>query len=540
MNNKKNKNNGHSSNGNGNGNGFVATIEPTNGNGNGHKKAEVKEQPKPVETTIEDSIKITPHFNRLSTKGVEMFKNMGEIENAKLFLDDLVMETGNDHTTIACLMVLLQAIREKSEKGDFSDHPVDYISALQNHLFSWTWEFDKSSESYIEAVKTGNFVVDELIDSDSGETATQPAAKEIKYSPKKEASNVVEPKAELEGKPFYGRTYGDYIHKDCLAELIDAILNNEDMPPRFWNTVFDSLNDMNSEPLLIMPSVQEIGSAINRENCRGLQIKRQTEEIKETNDADCVVSLANKINDIFYDDNLPHTLCNELCDGIFGTARGCGIDNDVNVSAEFVEEVIREYWKQREGEKEQSVPDINPPQQSEPSFSEQLAQHQLQIMANQFCHILQSDKVSNDTKDAFISILLEAGSEAGMAVQDPELIKIAFPKIINSLEFNYGKGIVLALNALLDSFLGTPVGDELNQYAKRFESETSLAESPEPSEDSTNDLAFHLSAVLNNPDTPKSIFNALSDELSTFECDVLSKICKTPEFIREALETAAA
>ncbi len=44
--------------------------------------------------------------------------------------------------------------------------------------------------------------------------------------------------------------------------------------------------------------------------------------------------------------------------------------------------------------------------------------------------------------------------------------------IINSLDFEYGRGIVHALRSLLDSGLVDSLEDELKQYEKRFNSVT--------------------------------------------------------------------
>jgi hypothetical protein len=101
--------------------------------------------------------------------------------------------------------------------------------------------------------------------------------------------------------------------------------------------------------------------------------------------------------------------------------------------------------------------------------AETLADHHLQIMANKISHILKSDKVSGDAKEALQSILCEMSNEANLGLDSPELIKTSFPLLVGSLEFEHGKGFVHALRALLDSGLVSPIEDELRQYEKRFD-----------------------------------------------------------------------
>jgi hypothetical protein len=109
--------------------------------------------------------------------------------------------------------------------------------------------------------------------------------------------------------------------------------------------------------------------------------------------------------------------------------------------------------------------------QSEQPKAKTLAEHHLQIMANKISHILRSDKVSCDAKDAFHSIIVDASNEArtNVGASNPEVIKIAFPLLIESLECGYGRGVVHSLTSLLDSSLVHSIEDELRQYEKRFD-----------------------------------------------------------------------
>lgn len=155
-----------------------------------------------------------------------------------------------------------------------------------------------------------------------------------------------------------------------------------------------------------------------------------------------------------------------------------------------------------------------------------LENHTLQILANKLSHILASDKLTDEAKDAFGSIIFNAGNEVNLAVDDPELVKIAFPKIIKALPFEYGKAIVHALTALLDSNLVSPIESELTQYEIRFNS-AMLDLFGEPGENQRfNKLAADISAVLKNPLTPKRVYNALADELNETFADTDS-----PEWI---------
>ncbi len=125
--------------------------------------------------------------------------------------------------------------------------------------------------------------------------------------------------------------------------------------------------------------------------------------------------------------------------------------------------------KPSEDEKAIVAPEVEAETEQQPAKT--LAEHHLQIMANKISHILRSDKVSDDAKDAFHSIIVDASNEAGtnVGVSNPEVIKIAFPLLIESLECDYGRGVVHSLSSLLDSSLVHSIEDELRQYEKRFD-----------------------------------------------------------------------
>jgi len=116
-----------------------------------------------------------------------------------------------------------------------------------------------------------------------------------------------------------------------------------------------------------------------------------------------------------------------------------------------------------EGQLDSPAPKVEQPK------AKTLDEHHLQIMANKLSHILGSDKVSGDAKEALQSILCEMSNEANLGLDSPEIIKTSFPLLVGSLEFEHGKGFVHALRALLDSGLVSPIEDELRQYEKRFD-----------------------------------------------------------------------
>lgn len=599
------KTNKKDTNGNGNGNGFVATIEKTNGNGNGAKKAKAEELENPVET-VEDSIKITPHFNQLTTKGVEMYRNMDDIENAYLFIDDLVMTLQCDSTEIAGVMMLLEAIKQKVEDPLKTDHPVDFIGFLQDRLFSHTVEFDRCSTAFVEAVKSGNFVVEKLIDSESKETVNQPAAKKAKPTTKKDSAGENFPKTdsftiakraistalkpspysltvrlalldllsalasaseegvhlapkvlkwfkeqktesldlpEIPPEDFDDSALGDTIDEikgEKLALAISGLLNNQNLPSPVCGGILTGLNDLFNE--LHIPADdpdfqdEDDTGAEYIENLFKRYAEEQANPVKSNNikgfDEKTFPQIANDLNAIFYNENVPHTIVNCLADGIFQTGWDCGINREVNVSAEFVEEVLRTYWLRRQ-KKGSAVPKVSEPSDSwdtppeikeknslkvsdevyealskdadrclrtpenqlavilESYFSveiktapetsksgnlaETLEDHYLQVRANKIKHILESDNISDEIKSPFYQIIYEAANEANIGIDHPELINTVLPLIFDSLNFEYGKGIYHAIGALLDS-VPQAVKDEIEQYHVQFESPKSEPE----------------------------------------------------------------
>ena len=65
----------------------------------------------------------------------------------------------------------------------------------------------------------------------------------------------------------------------------------------------------------------------------------------------------------------------------------------------------------------------------------------LSDIARQLEMALGSDKTPKGVKDCLETIIFEASSEAGLPLSDFTLIRSAFPKIIEALPTDYGRGI---------------------------------------------------------------------------------------------------
>jgi len=548
MNNKKNINgNGNS---NGNGNGFVATIEPTNGNGNGHKKNKKTSEgveslavrlsavmrdpglPVPVKNSILDGLNTVFNDLHLSDDDPDF---QDEDDTSAAYMENLLKRHAEKQVSDKTTEVYdAQAVEDNSYNpnsmvGLYLDEATTFDFIQPNS--SLIWELKENDDTPQPTIvketsslrKDGRFTL-EVVFPASLET--------IKSTPETPQETSM-----FGSKSEHAKPIADYVHKNDLSGLVHALINNADIPSRFLNTLYDSLNDMAGERLVIEVSREAISEALLRESVRGLQIKRQTEEIQDNND--CVVSMANKINDIFYNKSVPHRIVNCLADGIFQTSWDCGINNDVNISAEYVEEVIREYWSRRESGKPWEMWENKRAEQSKSATIEELDRLRLERITNDICHILDSEKVSDDTKDALESLLLAAANHAGMGIDfDTDILRVAFPKIIDSLNSIYAEGILDSIDGFADVFIGTEVGEELNQYAKRFESKTaSVTSAADLNTDDTQltKLAKCLSEILENPKTPEDLFNAVVGQLDLICGNELSEKLKSPEVIKQGL-----
>lgn len=463
----------------------TATTTTTNGNGTG-KKAKAENTPIENVKVIpfgefdrENAVKIVPHIDYLTAKGIEIYTDMGNLENAKLFIDDLGMRFGGGTTELTGLMMLLDAIDRKINGEDDRDMAEDFIAFLQNHLFYWLTEADRAADVYVEAIRSGNFVVGEKPEG----------AYEVN------AIDMRPPKHKLKAQETAFRA-----EIEALAETVKNLQAKlESSKPE--DVISGSKTGINDSP--IIPADFE-----------GLYLSELwTCKWVKPNHA------------LFVDAQMfPGEEDGRVISAYYRKRDDGRFDLQINYLPPSEEEYP--YPVKDEIEQSDTTPGIA-------KERDKYTRHRLQIMTNQVCHVLKSDKVSDDMKEAFTSIIFEAGNEAGMAVTDPDLIKVALPKIINSFEFNYGSGIVLAIDALLNSFLGSNFYDEeLRRYEKPLH------------EKESDDLAEHLSAILNNPETPEKLYNAISDELSSlFDGDELNKTVNSVEFIRKALtkrETALA
>ena len=130
---------------------------------------------------------------------------------------------------------------------------------------------------------------------------------------------------------------------------------------------------------------------------------------------------------------------------------------------------------------------------AEPDVIDQLFYHRLERITNHLCHVLDSEKVSDDMKDALQSIIVAVSNHTGTAIDyDTDILRIAFPKAINSLNSLYAEGILDMIDGFLDVFIGTPVGEELNQYAKPFKSEKSDNEPEKENPENTELQTEHI------------------------------------------------
>ena len=73
----------------------------------------------------------------------------------------------------------------------------------------------------------------------------------------------------------------------------------------------------------------------------------------------------------------------------------------------------------------------------------------LSDIARQLEMALGSDKTPQGVKDCLKTIIFEASNEAGLPLGDISLIRSAFPKIIEALPVDYGRGIYHSLHAIL-------------------------------------------------------------------------------------------
>jgi hypothetical protein len=152
---------------------------------------------------------------------------------------------------------------------------------------------------------------------------------------------------------------------------------------------------------------------------------------------------------------------------------------------------------------------------TETQVFDSLAEHTVSIMANKIGHVLSSDKVSDDIKNAVIGVLYAASNEAGVGFDDsPEIAKACFPVIMRALDISAQRAYLHSIDHLLVGSLPEAVNDELKQYEVRFDTKKPHDEdAPEDSQD-VNSLADLLSKVMKHPEMPMQLYNVLSNELT--------------------------
>ncbi len=76
----------------------------------------------------------------------------------------------------------------------------------------------------------------------------------------------------------------------------------------------------------------------------------------------------------------------------------------------------------------------------------------LQIIAEKLKRVM-SGGVSDQVEEIIGEIIICLANEAGLGVDDPKIIELTFPLMIERVDFNYGRGVIHSLDAVLDSCL---------------------------------------------------------------------------------------
>jgi hypothetical protein len=93
-----------------------------------------------------------------------------------------------------------------------------------------------------------------------------------------------------------------------------------------------------------------------------------------------------------------------------------------------------------------------------------LTEHTVSILANKIGHVLSSDKVSGDIKNAVIGVICAASNEAGVGFDEtPEIAKACFPVIMRSLDISAQRAYLHSIEHLLEESLSEGVRDGLKQ-----------------------------------------------------------------------------
>jgi hypothetical protein len=125
---------------------------------------------------------------------------------------------------------------------------------------------------------------------------------------------------------------------------------------------------------------------------------------------------------------------------------------------------------------------------------------------NQISHQVEmafaSENVSDDVKECLKTIIIEASNESDFPLSDFSLVRAALPNIIENLNFEYGRGVIHAIHAIIQ--FNTDAFQKF--YDDRLDQDT-------------EDLANLLSRVLKHPKMTTRLYNVMADELVETDVD---------------------
>jgi hypothetical protein len=119
---------------------------------------------------------------------------------------------------------------------------------------------------------------------------------------------------------------------------------------------------------------------------------------------------------------------------------------------------------------------------------------------------LASDKTSEGVKDCLKTIIFEASNEANLPLADFSLVRSAFPNIIENLDFEYGRGVLHSIHAIVQY--------DTNAFKEFYEQRL---------DQDMEDLANLLSKVMKHPKMPTKLYNVMTDELVENDVDTDSE-----------------
>lgn len=140
------------------------------------------------------------------------------------------------------------------------------------------------------------------------------------------------------------------------------------------------------------------------------------------------------------------------------------------------------------------------------------AQRSLEQISQQVEMAFASENVSDDVKECLKTIIIEAASESTVMLTDiNDLVELseALPGIIENLDFEYGRGVLHSIHAIIQH--------NTDAFKKFYE---------DGLDKDMEDLANLLSQVMKHPKIPTNLYNLLSDELIETSADTDS-----PEWI---------